>query len=97
MKNSIMFLLMTLVALCACQHHGQQADKSNVLPIDSISVSAKNYNEDTITSDTSQIDFTTLPDSVKISIWGEIYPESVIFSINYKNESYIEVERTSVK
>lgn len=90
-------LLFALVVLFSCQHHGQQGDKNDVLPIDSASVVINSSIEDTISLDTAKIDFTMLPDSAKITLFHPYYNIYVDFSINHNKQSFIEDPFSSVK
>ncbi|MCH5216604.1 MAG: hypothetical protein J1F10_06655 [Muribaculaceae bacterium] len=89
MKNPIMFLLFALVVLFSCQYHGQQGDKNDVLPIDSASVVSDSSNMEAISPDTANIDYTTLPDSAKITLFHPFYLIYVDFSIYHNKQSFI--------
>ena len=92
MKNIILFLLISLATLFACQNTGQQERKDDVAPIDSLMM-VNNNREDTVLSDSIlAMTASVLPDSVKIYLTASQFTERIVFSINRDKESFIEFD-----
>lgn len=76
MKSPAILILISCVMLFASQMSGQQACQGGILPID---------------SPLDDADELSLPDSVKITLWGRNFVEDFVFSLYPAKESSVEL------